>query len=595
MPLAPHPLEYGRSYVLSRELFGNTLGAESIPNFIRGLDLRNSLTSLAKAVWLLEDKGALSREAQYYLATQYLIATRLPLARNLLRDPSRILYFEPQLLALMKYVCLHSQLNDPPKFVTTREVVTLGTALHAATDLIARESIRIRRSLEFEDRLSNVVLQLSLGEHMIKSRRPLFEVIRSKLMYVKSHQILKEDPPNNFIDIDDVFFEATGVSINEYLEVGLGFIFNLLRYRGSQTMLPLDKDFILFHPLNWFSKSKLDKDSTEKIFRIVSQPINEFRASIENQNNRELGYDFLSMKSRPLLKLGRDTFLPFSYDFVIEKFTTGVYWMIFDHLLQHYDDDKQLRFSEYNGLLFERYVAEIASVIFSRDIKGERFLTDEVYYKGKSTFRTSDAILSGEDYLILIEATASRITAKRTLAQGIAEAFIDDCDKVVWKKARELDRFIKDIYEGSVEVNGLEIPIKEKIFPVIVTIEGFPKIPSIDEYIIRGIEEMEILQQSSTLPLSILSIDDLEDAAKDDGLLLHKAILNWQSHNNFPFISLSQFLSLEQDILSGKESDWFSDNLKTTMNEACITIFNRSYDEIIAEEGYHQMNEMNII
>lgn len=575
-----HPLQYARSYVLSDELFGSRLGGEAIPNLVRRLDANNSLVSLAKVVWALEKRGSLDPEVQLAIASQYLAPIRHPAANQILSDPSRILYFRPQLHTTMKFVAMHARQNDPSKPVTGDALHTLGTAVHAATDIIARESRRISRSLGEDDRVKRITLQLTTGEHMIGSRRLLNDIARSKIMYVYLHDQLDKSPHPDYLDINSVFRDATGLDISIFLEVGFGFIVNLMRFR-HQSILSHEKNFILFHPGHWFRNSELETEQVENTFVTLSMSVDALARNAKEQNSRELGYDFLAMKERPLIQLAQDTFLPLSFDFVCEKLTTGIYWMIFDHLLNSGNDGAHLQFSRYNGYLFERYVADIARAIHARSpMNGKLFYADEIYSVGKGQRKTSDAVLIDTENIVLIEATASRMTAKRTIAMGIAEAFQDDCDKIIFKKAKELNRFISDLRNGLVSLGGEVVDGNKMIFPLIVAIEGFPRMPVIDRFLYSELDQLGVFKSDSIAPLGILAADELEDLVRGNSLQLIDILKAWQSDDRFPSVALSIFISETPEFQDVKESDWWTKNIGSVWNEASQTIFGKSFDTL---------------
>lgn len=581
-----HPLQYARAYVLSEEVFGHRLGAEALPRLVSHLDANNSLVSLAKAVWALEDKGPLSQQVQYAFASQYLAPVRQLTAKQLLSDPSRILYFRPQLHTAMKFVAMHARQNEPSEPVTGDALHRLGTAAHAATDLIARESERISRSLGDNDRVKRISLQLVTGEHLMPGRRLLNDIARSKIMYVYLHEEFRNSPPADYLDISSVFRDATGIDIPTFLEIGFGFMVNLMRFRQQEGILPDKKDFILFHPGQWFGSSEVGADQVERMFETLSMSVDELGLSAAAQNSRELAFDFLAMKERPLIRFHEDTFMPLSFDFVSEKLTTGIYWIVFDRLLKSGAKGTHLQFSRYNGNLFERYVANMAQAIHSRvPENGTHFFSDETYYVGKNQYRTSDAVVIDSENIVLIEATASRMTARRTIAMGIAEAFLDDCDKIIFKKAKELDRFASDLRNGLVSIDGETIDGKKTIIPLIVAIEGFPRMPVIDRFIYGELDRMGVLKSDSIAPLGILAADDLEDIARDDTLGLIDILKAWQSDKRFPSIALGIFISEKMESKEVESSDWWRENIGRVWNEASEMIFGKPFDEMARHAG----------
>lgn len=574
-----HSMKFGRSYIESDELFANKLGFESICNLVRNIDVINGLVSLSKVVWILEDKGALNRDAQLFLANNYLLQSRLRILVQIFEDQSRLLFFRPQVHSLMKLLAIYGQYSESPESLEDKDLVTLGTALLATTDLIARESRRISKSLNIDDRIKSISVQLITGEYLISSRRLPLDVARSKKIYVELHNLFKENPPVDYVDIEDAFFEATGVDISTYLEIGFGLILNLQQFRRLETMLPSNPNFNVIHSSSVFNNSLISDTELEKIFNLLSIPIIEFKDTVKDQSSREISYDFLKMKEKPLLNIGNDLYIPFSYDFFCERLTTGIYWIIFDFLKEKKSGNLHLKFSRYNGLLFEKYVKDLSKIIhLNLNNPEEAFIGDEVYLIGKQELKTPDAMIIGDEYIIVIEATSSRITANRTLAMGIPDAFMGDCEKIIFRKARELDGFLRNLENGNVEIKGNRISWGKKIYPLIVTLDSFPKMTVIDDFLYQEIQSQGFLASNYIEPLSIISVDELEDVAKNDDYDFLDILKSWHSDFKFPYISLSLFI--EEEIgYKFSDSKWFKDQFDAIANESMMTIFGVPYNK----------------
>ena len=52
--------------------------------------------------------------------------------------------------------------------------------------------------------------------------------------------------------------------------------------------------------------------------------MSQFKTKTGKETDRELSYDFLSMKEKPFLQIDPNLFIPFSFDYIIDKFTMGI-------------------------------------------------------------------------------------------------------------------------------------------------------------------------------------------------------------------------------------------------------------------------------
>jgi hypothetical protein len=580
-------LSNARSYVTSHELFPSRLGKEAIPRLLSHVDAFNGLLVLAKLLWVLEDKGSVSQPIQLALAPRFLGLAAAAKARLLLTsDPYRTLFFRPQIHLAMKHLLLHGQWNTPHLPVGPPQVQTLGTALFAATDQIAEESMRLRDALQEKDRPTAIALQLALGEYLMKSPNPLHDFVRTDAMYGTIHSQISKSHPPDFIDLDPVFMDATGVPLPTYLQIGLGLLLNLMRYRGSAQLLPEERNFIVFHPHTWFSSSRVSTDHVTAFMHSVSQTPEALLASAQQQSERELAHDFLAMKLFPFIRLGNDAYVPVSYDFVVERLSSATYWTFFDHLRAKGPPKSHLRWSSYHGLLFERYVQSIAHELMAQhSSEYSALITDAAYNVGKLQKKTSDAILVSQSNMVIMEATASRLTAKRTVALGIPEAFFDDCDKVVFQKAAELARFIRDLLDNEVVVDGTSLrPDGRILYPVLVTLEGFPKILPIDNFIYTEIGRSRIFEGLPVQPLSILSIEDLEFVARYPPQCLSGLLEAWQKDVRFPYLTLSQFISETSGLDSAGSSHWFDAAFKAVLDKSARAILGSSFETILTRD-----------
>ncbi|MBC8554671.1 MAG: hypothetical protein H8D23_34095 [Candidatus Brocadiales bacterium] len=575
-----NPLEHAQRYTESREMFLYPLDKRSIIRYMKPLDAVNTLATLAKIVWVLEDNNSPISEIQGYIASEILDPVWLLKALTLIHKGGT-LYFRPQIHIAMKYAARYAVNNSPPAPMENELLSNLGYSLFAVTDLIAQQSVELEQTIKEEDPFKRISIRLFTGEYFISPRNPLLDIARSKQMFGYYHRKFSPVDTIDYLDIDQYFSEACGLTIQKYLTIGFGFLVKLLQFRKTGSIIPDDPNFIIFHPSEYFAGTKIAKEDVDKMFNFLSMSIEEVGSLIDSQSLREISYNFLNFQSRPFIEINLGRVIPVSFYFVIERFTTGVYWIILDYLSQTGQSTQKQKFMQYHGFLFEQYIADMAEEIFNRiSDHGKQFYADEIYLRDGTEVKTSDAILVTSDSIILIEATAARISAKKTIVDGREEAFNDDCEKTIFKKAGELDRCITDLRNGIVTIDGMTIDGNKRIYPLIVAIEGFPQFPVINTFIERELEDRELLTQDNIAPLGILSADEFSTIARFKPLDILKVIKQWQSSKYFPGITLEDFIYNTTNFSRSDESEWWKEGIEKIWDEAAEEIFGKKFKDL---------------
>jgi len=572
-----NPFEHATRYTESKKMFFVSQKESSIVSKVNKLDIVNTLVTLAKTVWILEDNDPIDPTVQASLAKE-LIARPWHIRASKLLEQGENFFFRPQIHIAMKYVAKYAERNSPTKPLTSSLMHKLGYVLFAITDLISKQSEMLNDEIEEEDLIKRLSIRLFTGEYFVYTRNPLLDIARIKLMFVYYHENFNLNDTVDFVELDHYFKAATGLTIEKYLHIGFGFIVRLMEFRNLDSLLPDDKNFIIFQPKAYFNNTNISKDEVTKMFNFLSLSVEEVGSLIDIQTKREIAYDFLDFLSHPFIELNNGGIIPVSFYYAVERFTAGIYWIILDHLSQTGQETEKQKFMRYNGFLFEQLVADIAKELFNRipdDAKS--FYADEIYIRDGTEVKTSDVMLVTKNDIVLLEATAARISAKRTIVDGQEEAFFDDCEKIIFKKAKELDRCIKDLRNGKVTISGKTIDGNKHIYPLIVVIEGFPQFPVINEFLNRELQEMGVFNDERIAQLGILSADELTTVARFRDIDILDLIKDWQSSKFFPGITLEDFLAGSTNLETKKESEWWSKNVEQIWNDVTMEIFGKPF------------------
>ena len=561
------------AYVFSKDIFGNRIGADTIPRIVQYMNIEETLIVLGKALWLIEDDRLQDASTQLLLANQFLPEIRQDICRELVLD-GRILFFPSQIRCLMKLIFLHCKVAVSESPLENNDLYKIGLALFATSDFLGKEYRRWNEMfrIDDEDSFTFMIHQLIGTSYLIRLSNSTYSITRSKIIFNDIHHEINSENESDYVEIDEVFKSATGINLLTYIHIGMGIITYFLEYRGMDST-PKDGNFILLDPDNWFDSTKVEKNLVMTVFKLIAVSIDEYRNEIQKHNQREIGHDFILMRQRPLLNINNRGYLPFSFEYLVERLSIGIYWIIFDYL-REFNNNTHLKFSRYVGKLFQEYVNKLINIINNRQEKKEKLILDSKYFIGNNEYRTPDIILIGENYVILIEVSSTRLQAKRTTALGIPQAFEDDIDKMILHNARSLDTFISNFKTHPNILQNIDCSSIKKFYPIIVTIEGFPRFQIISTYIQNRIEEQQLLMDDNIAPLSFLDIDDLEYLEVFCSKRLILLLESWHNSQDFGSFTFTHFLKDELDCFDIDRSSYMFTASQALTKDASMLLFN---------------------
>jgi hypothetical protein len=223
--------------------------------------------------------------------------------------PYKVLFFPNQILTLIKKICLHSKPKSKKARLTTAELYKIGTALFSVADLVSRESERIHSSISDLDRIERIAIELITSAQLARDRRLFFDVARSKYLYVHEHQEASRNPPVDYLRIDKTFQEQVGITIQQFFEIGLAATFYYQRFRKLEISEYPAGDFIVLDIRTWLEPTEVPNESIDRFIEFLSIGLDEFKTKVSKEDTRSLGFDFLLMKEKPLLKIRKDAYI----------------------------------------------------------------------------------------------------------------------------------------------------------------------------------------------------------------------------------------------------------------------------------------------
>jgi hypothetical protein len=216
--------------------------------------------------------------------------------------------------------------------------------------------------------------------------------------------------------------------------------------------------------------------TTEKLVSAISADRGElaerFRQSGESLDH--LIWDRIPFEQRPFLRLGDGRMILMSPRFLHAWMGEGFYYRLLDsaadrRLAGSSDRRMSRRFTEFHGELVENYVLALAEDSHREQRRaGLAAVSGEQRYTGAdgSESLSPDVAIAYGTELVAIEVTGGRPARRARILSDPAE-MLEVIRRVVGKM-EELDGAINEILAGRVEIDGLDLALLERVWPVIV-------------------------------------------------------------------------------------------------------------------------------
>lgn len=408
----------------------------------------------------------LSQHALAYLANIFLVSKAGDYKERFLSD-------NPQNILVLCNIC-HNILVDP-----LVEKIKLDQA-----DDDDRNSWLVRMTFE------QLTLQFKLN----------YLIARSIFLF---RDLFKEFPSDKLGSLDQIFYEETSLSIEEYLRIAT----------IIAAMLP---ETVYVNTATYTSANipNLRVGMTgEKLINFLNILSIDYSGFIHEDELRNKGLDSKYTKTRfnplfnyPIIKTTRNTLgkmyvIPNTPIF-IHKSYYGLFWWFHRYFEKR---GKALDFRNYFGKVFEKYVGQILQGIYGE----KNVLKGFAYGSNKAVGEFSDWIVITKNYVYLFEAKASQLSLESKQTGNIEKIAEDEAKKII-KGILQLFKIVQDIpnYEKLKQYQ------EKEVVPVIVVYDIPSPALSIVNNLIKErlpqIEKAENLPGLSDFQYYLVNIEDLE-------------------------------------------------------------------------------------
>jgi hypothetical protein len=347
------------------------------------------------------------------------------------------LYVEQSVLAfLAKESILHG--NDHRHGRLTKEVMLCLFYLHAVM-----HETRIDPGV-----LGGPGLMLRTYEQN-RYQTNVFRLIpRAHLLFVEGNRIIP--PEKKLLDLDEIWFGLTGLSLEKFMMVGFGY------FSGTLTHTRVHREF----PARGILKDVISADECRIVLSRIGATYDEFR----NLSAKFRVPDVLYVKSelnplvqRPAILHGSEVLLPIPR-LLLQRITDGLFFDISDNL----DRRGSQTLRDYFGHLFEQYVGRLLKWTF-----GEDHVYPEQSYKVDKhrQLEGPDWVVIDGDTAMLFECRSRRISLDSRV-YGKQETVADDMKKLLVDTVRKFPGKLEDLKAGRNPVDLRGVTKFEKVVVV---------------------------------------------------------------------------------------------------------------------------------
>ncbi len=402
------------------------------------------------------------------------------------------------------------------------------------------EAAKIRQDLEVNtktDLLVGSIPTLEYAIHPNSMNRTVDLMVRSKEFY----RLLQEIPSN--IDVNKVFSEAIGLTLQEYQYLIFGILLQYLRISRKEILA--GEGLVVDLKLSPSVASLYDK-LLPHVSISLDQLVNETqkRANLENE--------FRLWRKYPLVRLSEYKVICIDLGFLVDKLETGVFWLIRNELVK-IGESKAI--FDLWGDVFEDYAASIIKrgIDNQKPCKENYFVSPNYDQKGED--ECTDIAVCGEDSLILLECKASVLSAQIKLGgefhefrEGLAKVIEESGVKQLWDAIQNLAHINEDKRKKVERIDILKV---ERVYPVMIladhTFSSLYMNWLLKSEFRRFVENKRLKEPLKIMPLTVLTIAELEQLEPylvDTSFCLHleRWIAQFGNEDHLGFGAYLQFL-----------------------------------------------------
>lgn len=311
--------------------------------------------------------------------------------------------------------------------------------------------------------------------------------------------------------------EATGLDLDDITALGFAYYSHILAHRPVNPVAVK----ALIHP-----DLPIEAATIERFLGLFSATAEELAAALVDCRQP---WQMLPIQDRPLLRTGDDVIV-LDERYLIERITRGLYWLVHDHEKLHHGEDARRQWTQAYGEMVETRAEDqlhrLAPHLFGA---GSAFFTEENLRAAFPGTKNCDAGIDFGSEVVLAEVVSGTVTVG-TREQASVDAFRSDTEKIVMKKARQLDVTARNLLRNPQPAKSPLVGPARRIYPIAVCGGQYPVNPVTLSYINEQIAAEGLLADGRIQQLRLLDFDELEDCEalhQHRGVAVSRLLADW--------------------------------------------------------------------
>lgn len=253
------------------------------------------------------------------------------------------------------------------------------------------------------------------------------------------------------------------------------------------------------------SRVAVDPTKVERYLELFASPSIDVLATETSTALRD--WQMLALQDRPLLRVG-SAVLVLDVPYLLQRVTTGLYWLVHDSEKSKSDKHRQ-QWTQAYAEMVERLALDYIRPLSPPILGGGRAFHSEAEIKSAYNRKQCDGATDYGPEWILWEIVSAQPSVP-TREEGSAEHFRRDVDRMVVQKARQLSFVASALLREKPEQRRLTVATPTRIIPVAVQGGQFPVNPVSSSYLSEVLASEGLFSEPQITALRIVDLGDLE-------------------------------------------------------------------------------------
>ena len=400
-------------YITGKEIFGSNVYStvDELIYDLNNFDYLTILQSAAKINYILKNEYLTRKSKKQLGIAKQLFGKDVNIIGKIQKfwKSGRVIFSRQQLLSLIKINLIYNNNNSGKKFIE-EDFSGFGKILFGISDFLEENIQNDRKSI-----IGNIFKNIYLNY----DHRLMLLLQRYYYLYSEIFDKVKEKLPDECFDFNKEFRNAVGMNIMHYLYLCYSILSHYIKNSDPEL-----KGFYIDN--NYFKKLKDEIKNNIDIF-FSTLVLNKESLKLKTRKvDKSLFSSFSDFWENPLIKIESGVYFPIDFKFLTEKATIGIYWTIFNYLINKNNgnadsilkqDINKLR--AFYGRCLEYYVYELFKKVYSRGLLQKIYYSE---YNGDHTGNV-DLILDYGNTLFFFEITSSNIKFNTALSANYEKIF----------------------------------------------------------------------------------------------------------------------------------------------------------------------------